>query len=183
MAEVSVQPANPRQLRSDLLEAGIGGRDFATAYAGAVDAWLRELFGRLVGSGDEPGVALLAVGGYGRGELCPGSDLDLVFVHTSARAAHRVPEALWYPIWDSGFHLDHSVRTPREVVAMAAKDLKVALGLLTGRLIAGDPLLARQVIERAREDWATRPRTSLGRLHEAVAGRPQGTWRSSSSPI
>jgi [protein-PII] uridylyltransferase len=175
MAEVSVQPANPRQLRSDLLEAGVGGRDFAAAYAGAVDAWLKELFGRLVGGVDEPGVALLAVGGYGRGELCPGSDLDLVFLHDSERAAHGMPEALWYPVWDAGFHLDHSVRTPREVVAMAAKDPKVALGLLTGRRIAGDPILARHVLERARGDWVMRPRTSLGRLREMVEQR----WRTS----
>src|SRR5438270_2145673 len=170
-AEVSVQRADLRQARAALLSAGVGGRDFTAAYAGAVDEWLQDLFTEVVGRIDEPGVALMAVGGYGRGELCPWSDLDLVLVHEGARAVPGVAEALWYPVWDAGFHLDHSVRTPREVASMAAKDLKVALGLLAGRRIAGDPGLARQVVERARGDWAQRPRTSVARLREAVEER------------
>ena len=81
-----------------------------------VDDWLAGLLG------DEPGVALLAVGAYGRRELCPASDLDLVLVHDGRarpRPRRRSPTAVWYPIWDAGFKLDHSVRTPKEARAVA----------------------------------------------------------------
>src|SRR5437763_1053028 len=172
-AEVGVHRADLRHARASLLRAGVGGRDFTAAYAGAVDEWLQDLFEEVVGAIGEPGVSLIAVGGYGRGELCPWSDLDLVLVHEGGRAVPGLAEALWYPIWDAGFHLDHSVRTPREVAAMAGKDLKVALGLLSARRIAGDAVLARQVVERARSDWAGKPRTSLSRLRDAVQER----WR------
>jgi [protein-PII] uridylyltransferase len=113
------------------------------------------------------------VGGYGRGELCPASDLDLVLLHEGSRSVSGVAEALWYPVWDAGFHLDHSVRTPKEIAAMASKDLKVALGLLSARPVAGDALFASRVIAATREDWAKRARTSLGRLRENVEER----WR------
>ena len=64
--------------------------------------------------GDEPGVVLITVGAYGRRELCPASDLDLVLIHDGphGRDMSTLADRLWYPIWDSGFRLDHSVRTP-----------------------------------------------------------------------
>ncbi|MGH9181514.1 MAG: hypothetical protein ACRDY5_07360, partial [Acidimicrobiales bacterium] len=70
-----------------------------------MDRWLAGLLG------PEDGVALVAVGGLGRRELCPGSDLDLVLVHRDRRDMRAVAERLWYPIWDAGLGLDHSVRT------------------------------------------------------------------------
>src|SRR5207248_7297770 len=124
---------------------------------------------------EDDGVGLLAVGGYGRSELCPASDLDLVLVHERGKSVAGVAEAVWYPVWDAGFHLDHSVRTPKEIAAMAAKDLKVALGLLTARPVAGDAALAGRVLDQMRRDWASRPRTSLGRLYEAVRERWQAS--------
>jgi [protein-PII] uridylyltransferase len=170
-SEVRVSAVDLRELRAGLLAAGLGGRAFTEAYAGAVDEWLRPLFAQALDGRDDDGVALLAVGGYGRGELCPASDLDLVLVHERGRSVAGMAEALWYPIWDAGLHLDHSVRTPKEIGAMAAKDLKVALGLLTARPVAGDQALATRVLQSVRGDWASRPRTSLGRLHEAVLER------------
>ena len=114
-SEVSVSAVDLRELRAGLLAAGLGGRAFTKAYAEAVDEWLGPLFAAAVdGRGDE-GVALLAVGGYGRAELCPASDLDLVLVHERGRSVAGVAEAIWYPVWDAGFHLDHSVRTPKEM--------------------------------------------------------------------
>ena len=94
-----------------------------------------------------PDVALLAVGAYGRRELCPASDLDLVLVHDGKRGRDlgEIADAVWYPIWDSGVALDHSVRTPKEARAVADRDLKTALGLLDGRVVAGDAVLGRAV--------------------------------------
>jgi len=170
-----VSAVDVRELRAGLLAAGLGGRAFTEAYAEAVDEWLRTLFAQALDGRAEDGIALLAVGGYGRRELCPASDLDLVLVHERGKAVGGVAEAIWYPVWDAGLHLDHSVRTPKEVAAMATSDLKVALGLLTARPVAGDTALGTRVVEAVRRDWAGRPRTSLARLHEAVVER----WRAS----
>ena len=159
-----------RELRAGLLAAGLGGRAFTEAYTEVVDEWLRLLFAQVL-DGEEDGVVLLAVGGYGRRELCPASDLDLVLLHERGKSVSGVAEALWYPVWDAGLHLDHSVRTPRELVVMAGKDLKVALGLLTARPVAGDTSLAARALEGVRRDWTNRPRTSLARLREAVMER------------
>ncbi len=61
--------------------------------------------------GAEPGVALVAVGGYGRKELLPGSDLDVLMLHDGRDGIARIADRIWYPVWDSGAHLDHAVRT------------------------------------------------------------------------
>jgi len=164
-----------REVRAGLHAAGLGGRAFTKAYAEAVDEWLRPLFVRALDGRDMEGVVLLAVGGFGRAELCPASDLDLVLLHERGKSVAEVAEALWYPVWDAGLHLDHSVRTPRELVTMAAKDLKVALGLLTARPVAGDKPLAQRALHGVRADWVGRPRTSLGRLSEAVRERWQAS--------
>ncbi|MDP9388297.1 MAG: [protein-PII] uridylyltransferase, partial [Actinomycetota bacterium] len=129
------------------------------------DRWLGELLG------DEEGVALVAVGGYGRSELCPGSDLDVVLVHGGRPDVGRVAERLWYPVWDAGVGLDHSVRTVKEALAVAAGDLKAALGLLDARLVAGDPGLAADLAERAQRQWRQGARRWLPALAEAVAAR------------
>ena len=55
----------------------------------------------------------MAVGGYGRRELCPGSDLDVALVHRGVKDVKAVAERVWYPVWDAGLGLDHSVRTVR----------------------------------------------------------------------
>src|SRR3979411_1598513 len=71
------------------------------------------------------GVALVAVGGLGRREPAPYSDLDLVLLHEGKISGlSEIADAIWYPIWDSGISLDHSVRTPDQAVAVAKDDLK-----------------------------------------------------------
>lgn len=119
------------------------------ALVALTDEWLAELF-RLAG-GDSRNAALVAVGGYGRGELSPGSDLDLLLVHDGDIA--DLPDRLWYPVWDSRLKLDHSVRTLPEARRMAARDLKVVLGLLDARAVAGDELLVGRLIGSIRSDW------------------------------
>src|SRR5687767_15040644 len=74
------------------------GSAFARELSAATDGWIQDLFASVVP--DPTGVALLAVGGYGRAELCPGSDLDLLLVYRNRRDISRIAEALWYPIWD-----------------------------------------------------------------------------------
>ena len=101
------------------------------------------VFSRATG-GDEKGVTLLAVGGYGRGELAPGSDLDLLLVHDRRGRMKPLADAIWYPVWDTGLHLDHSVRTAKEVRAAMDDDIKVALGLLDALASPATPTWPRR---------------------------------------
>jgi [protein-PII] uridylyltransferase len=82
------------------------------------------------GSAEETGIALVAVGGYGRRELAPHSDLDVVLVHAEDADVEKVAGEVWYPLWDAGAALDHAVRALPDVTAAAAGDVRVALGLL-----------------------------------------------------
>ena len=110
-------------------------RSARTALSGLTDEWLIELFE--ASGAAQAGATLVAVGGFGRRELSPGSDLDLVLLHPG-ESISEVADRLWYPIWDSGLRLDHSVRTVAEARRVAATDIKVVLGLLDARTVAGD---------------------------------------------
>ena len=121
--------------------------------------------------GDEPDVALVAVGGYGRKELCPQSDLDVVLVHRGRSDVRAVADRVWYPIWDAGRALDHSVRTIKEAVGVASYDMRAALGLVDARLVAGDAALAEDLNKRVADLWRKRAGKFLPALAEQVAER------------
>ena len=124
---------------------------------------------------DATGVALVAVGGLGRRELVPFSDLDLVLVFAGRRdeKIEKVAEALWYPLWNSGVGLDHSVRTVSEALDVAAGDLRTAMGLLDARHIAGDADLAGSLASSARDAWRTGVRRRVDDLVESARARWQ----------
>jgi [protein-PII] uridylyltransferase len=143
--------------RALLARTDLQGDAFCRAYAAEADDWLSGVATRAVGETNRH-LALLAVGGYGRGSLCPYSDLDVVLVHRGHRDIKAVADAIWYPVWDEGVHLDHSVRRPAEVLSAAADDVRVALGLLDARLVWGDAKVADPLIVAARTAW----RESLG---------------------
>ena len=157
--------------RSELVRRpGPYGPGRRSALTALTDDWLRELFRSAEGSGTD--VCLLAVGGHGRSELAPGSDLDLVLVHrTDARRAARTAERIWYPIWDSKLRLDHSVRTVGEARRLASEDLKVVLGLLDARLVAGDPIVADTLKQAVFADWRAMAPKRLPALRELVEAR------------
>ena len=121
--------------------------------------------------GPDTGVALVAVGGYGRSELAPYSDLDVVLVHDEGVELGELAEKVWYPIWDSGARLDHSVRTLPQMVEAAAADLRVALGLLDLRHLAGDPNLTLRVRTTVLAHWRRQARRRLPALREMVRSR------------
>jgi [protein-PII] uridylyltransferase len=164
-------PAALRATRAALLDdRELTGTAWCRRYAGEADAWLGRVFARATG-GDDKGVALLAVGGYGWGELAPASDLDLLLVHDRKGRIKPVADAIWYPVWDTGLHLDHSVRTGKEVRAAMDGDIKVALGLLDARRVAGDANLAAGVLGRALEQWTTRAGRWLPTVDEVTRAR------------
>jgi [protein-PII] uridylyltransferase len=120
------------------------------------------------------GVALAAVGGYGRGELAPGSDLDILFLHNGRVEEESLAELvnkILYPLWDKSFKVDHAVRTRSETRDAANSDLKVALGLLDIRLICGDADLVAAVRLDAIDDWRSRSRERLPQLRASLAER------------
>ena len=123
----------------------------------------------------DTGVALVAVGGYGRGELAPYSDLDLVLVLDSGVEAGEWAGQLWYPLWDSGTSIDHAVRTLEEVQKQAAGDLRVAMGLLDVRHLAGDPNLTLRLRTAVLTQWRRDARTRLEELHTLVSERGRRT--------
>jgi [protein-PII] uridylyltransferase len=126
-----------------------------------VDRWLAELLGA------EAGVALVAVGGYGRRELLPRSDLDVLLLHGGRDDIAGIADRIWYPVWDSGAELDHAVRTVPQARRVARADLKVALGLLSARHVAGDPGLTERLRAGALEDWRSAAPARLAELHAA----------------
>ncbi len=119
----------------------------------------------------DTGVALVAVGGYGRQELARFSDLDVVLVHDDAVAPGEWAGRLWYPLWDSGEKIDHAVRSLGEVVEQAEADLRVALGLLDVRHLAGDPSLTLRLRTAILAAWRRQARTRLPELHRTVTDR------------
>lgn len=147
------------------------GLDRRRALADLADRWLTELLDEA--GGGAAGVALVAVGGYGRRELSPGSDLDVVLLHDGRRDIAALADSVWYPVWDAGVALDHSVRTPDEARRAAEDDLRAHLGLLDARLIAGDAELSAQVRTSALNAWRTQAPKRLPELLESCQERAE----------
>jgi [protein-PII] uridylyltransferase len=148
------------------------GMSACYALSDATDEWLRGLFAEaLKGEKKTDDIALLAVGGFGRRELAPFSDLDLLLVHRNVKNVSDISSRLWYPIWDKGLKLGHSVRTPKETQQMCATDLDTATALVTARVLAGNEQLANEVIALATDSWRKNGRAWLVELHGRVKER------------
>ncbi|MFG3121909.1 [protein-PII] uridylyltransferase [Streptomyces sp. NPDC048201] len=156
-----------------LTEGARSGPPRRSALAGLTDDWLTGLFAAAAPAAK--GVSLVAVGGYGRGELSPRSDLDLLLLHdgTDPSAVAALADRLWYPVWDLGISLDHSVRTPAEARKTAGDDLKVQLGLLDARHLAGDLGLTAGLRTAILADWRNQAPKRLPELQELCAERAE----------
>jgi [protein-PII] uridylyltransferase len=120
------------------------------------------------------GVALVAVGGYGRSELSPCSDLDVVLLAQDGyddEALTALAEKLWYPLWDANVRIDHAVRTESDLRAAVADDLRVALGVLDLRAVAGDTTLTLGVRSTVLADWRRSAKRRLPELVELTRER------------
>ncbi|GHD67437.1 bifunctional uridylyltransferase/uridylyl-removing enzyme [Streptomyces mirabilis] len=167
-------PSGYAAARLRLLQEGAqSGPPRRAALAELTDEWLTGLFG--AGAEGLRGVSLVAVGGYGRGELSPRSDLDLLLLHDGADSGTvaALADRIWYPIWDLGLALDHSVRTPGEARKTAGGDLKVQLGLLDARHIAGDLGLTAGLRTAVLADWRNQAPKRLPELQELCAERAE----------
>ncbi|WP_036527523.1 [protein-PII] uridylyltransferase [Nocardia sp. CNY236] len=166
--------------RGRLLDGGQPGSprlDAESLRAALVDLhelWLTNKGGEL-GIAEGSGLAVMAVGGLGRGEMLPYSDLDLVLVHAEVAAAQvaEIADRLWYPLWDAHIKLDHSVRTVSQAVEVAAGDLIAALGMLEARHIVGDQELSSRLIGAVRREW----RSGIHSRFDELVDHTRARWQ------
>jgi [protein-PII] uridylyltransferase len=129
-----------------------GGIAACGKYSDAVDAVIQALYdrsrARFLSSAPDLSykMAAVAVGGYGRRELCPKSDLDLLFLHPYKvdRFVEAMTESMLYPLWDLGFEVGHSVRTVKETIRLGGTDDSIRTALMDFRRVAGDADLFRE---------------------------------------
>lgn len=161
--------------RADVLQnSALKGLEFCRELSDATDEWLSDLFRDAVaGEKKADDIVLLAVGGYGRRELAPFSDLDVLLVHRNVKNISDIASRMWYPVWDSGAKLGHSVRTPKETIQLCGSDLDTATSLVTARVIAGNASLGDDIISDAMKSWRARGRDWLRELHGRVIERYQ----------
>src|SRR5881398_346540 len=135
-------------------QAGGGGREICARRAELVDILLQYVFGAAATSARGIGVAkiplaLVALGGYGRGELNPFSDIDVMLLHHQEKKGisphlEEMVQQVLYLLWDSGFKVGHSTRSIKEAVAQANQDMRTKTAMLESRFLAGDADLARE---------------------------------------
>lgn len=141
------------------------GRRWAAAYAQLVDTWVRET--ARVHLGDARGTSVVATGGYGRGLLAPGSDLDLWVVHAGKSEPSGTSE-FWYATWDAGFKVGHATRSVDDALRLARTDLATATAMLSVRHLAGDPTVSEQLADRWAREWRAGGFESAQRLLAAL---------------
>jgi [protein-PII] uridylyltransferase len=134
-------------------QAGGGGREICGRRADLIDILLKRVFAAAAAAADRDKkakpteLALVAIGGYGRGELNPFSDIDVMLLHrqrpkTITPYIEEMVEQLLYLLWDSGFKVGHSTRSIKEAIAQANRDMLTKTAMLEARFLAGDVDLA-----------------------------------------
>jgi [protein-PII] uridylyltransferase len=126
--------------------AGANGLEVAAAWSTVMDHLIRHLFAEISAEYNHQflapnrRVALIAQGGYGRGELNPQSDIDLLFLYVwkVSPFVESVTEKLLYTLWDAGLQVGHATRSVAECVRLAESDMKVRTSLLDARFLCGD---------------------------------------------
>ncbi len=154
-----------RMIAKERLEAGEDGQAVAQLLAAVADEVVSALYDyttthvfRARNPTEGERFAVVAVGGYGRGELAPSSDLDLLFLraYKPTPFAESVTEYMLYMLWDLGLKVGHSSRSIEECLKLAREDHTIQTALLESRRIAGDASLAQELETRFRKDVAAR---------------------------
>lgn len=153
-----------------LVNPELKGCDYVKAHAAEAKQWFGDLFSDAVG--DSEGLCLVAMGGLGRGELWPQSDIDLILLHDGKRSGiGELAEKIWYPAWDRGLKLGHGVFTIEEAIELAGHELDQATSLLYTSLLGGDHSLMDRLDERVQGLWQDHSEDLLGQLADRVVQR------------
>jgi [protein-PII] uridylyltransferase len=142
---------------------GGGGREICALRVELIDVLLQHIFDAAVGSavrdrrGAPPPLTVIALGGYGRRELNPFSDVDIMFLHEKERgelsaSAAQVIEQILYLLWDVGFKVGHSTRSIGEAIELANDDMLTKTAMLESRSLAGNARLATRFRTAFRRD-------------------------------
>lgn len=165
-----VDPAAFARRRADLLSRDFEvGADRRRALVDLTDEWLVDVFH--ASGAAALGCTLVGIGGFGRGELSPGSDLDLLLLQPLRTDTSDAAQRIWYPIWDAGLRLDYSIRTLAEARDLAREDLRVLLGLLDARAVVGNGDLLKELRRDVFTDWRSHAVRRLPDLRGAVDAR------------
>jgi [protein-PII] uridylyltransferase len=150
-----------RMIAKERLEAGAGGIETATLLSGVTDEVIKALYAfttvhmfRARNPTEGERLALMAVGGYGRGALAPFSDIDLLFLRPYKPTAHSesVIEFMLYALWDLGFKVGHASRTIDECIKLSREDFTIRTSILEARRLTGDEALADELKRRFRDE-------------------------------
>ncbi|BBY36034.1 bifunctional uridylyltransferase/uridylyl-removing enzyme [Mycobacterium mantenii] len=162
--------ASRRQLLSE--GSKLHAAELRHAWLDLHESWLMAKAAE-IGIADDSGFAIVGIGGLGRHELLPYSDLDLMLLHDnkSDDVLGKVADKLWYPLWDANVRLDHSVRTVSGALGVANADMIAALGMLDARHIAGDARLSDELNAGARRQWRSAIRSRMNELVEITQAR------------
>lgn len=150
---------------------GDGGREVCSRLTTTLDAAVTALANDL-----GPGVAVVAMGGYGRGEQCLWSDIDLMLLHEQ-QDTEELARAVLYPLWDAHLKVGHAVRTVAECRQAAEEDFETLTSLLSARLVVGDRALFDRLMDEVTELLRRRP------LGPVLAGRERDRRRREPWPL
>ncbi|MGH7022714.1 MAG: [protein-PII] uridylyltransferase [Caulobacteraceae bacterium] len=150
-----------RMIAKERLESGAGGVETARLLCAVTDEVVRCLYDfttvhvfRARNPTEGERMALMAVGGYGRGALAPFSDIDLLFLRPYKQTPHieSVIEFMLYALWDLGFKVGHASRTVGDCLKLSREDITVRTSILEARRLTGDEGLAADLARRFREE-------------------------------
>src|ERR1700733_11846201 len=150
-----------RMIAKERLESGAGGPETARLLSAVTDEVITALYDfttihifRARNPTEGERLALMAVGGYGRGALAPFSDIDLLFLRPYKPTAHTesVIEFMLYALWDLGFKVGHASRTVDECVKLSRTDFTIRTSILEARRLTGDDVLAAELKRRFRDE-------------------------------
>ncbi|MFZ4719140.1 MAG: [protein-PII] uridylyltransferase [Ilumatobacteraceae bacterium] len=165
-----VDAATIKRVRAQAVsDPDLAGRSLARRLSQQADSWFESLAGGL-----PDGWAVMATGGYARGVLAPGSDIDVILLHphkASDANVREVAEQLWYPLWDAGLKVSPAAHSPKTLLSLASDDLDTATTILMVRCLAGSPDAVRELNTAALEQWRKRPWVWLQRLLEGSQQR------------
>ncbi len=143
-----------RDALESLWRQGLSGQALLEKHTVLMDSALTVFFNQCQ-TGVTQNMSLVALGGYGRKELFPYSDIDLMLLHdhSSDEQVGKVAESVFYPLWDAGLEVGHGVRTPETSIEEAAKDFFLQVSLLDARLVVGNKDLFTALVEKFRRKF------------------------------